>query len=223
MVEPQDGLDLKALAEQIRRRPQLACDMDVSELAEWVRNRWRAYSDLLQSSEEVPTAAWIVRKKAEGLVRPEPSEEEPAAPVVGEARPAWVSQAAAALEAQAVRASRYLAGPPRGGPSSPRPVRGASPWTLAWSYPRLPPAPRMRTHVVPRRYDSLKEEMNQVLRHLQEDGSTSFEELARGQPWPRRVGQFLAIVHLWHQQRILVEQREAFGPLWLGLPREGAM
>ncbi|MCY0899459.1 MAG: segregation/condensation protein A [Firmicutes bacterium] len=212
-----------ALAERVRRHPELACEMDVSELALWVRSRWREYSDLLQSSEEVPTAAWIVRKKAEGLVRPEPVAEEAPSREVLNSRPAWLSQAVAELQGMEHQAARYWGGPVRLGSPPPRPVRDASPWTLCWSFPTLPPEPPQRTHVVRRSYDSLADEMSQVMHALARRSPALFDELVAGQPWARRVSQFLAIVHLWHQRRVSVEQHEPFGPLQITLQCEDSL
>lgn len=210
-----DAPDLQELANRIRRDPRLAQVMDVSALVGQVVGRWRQYNDLLEASEEVPLAAWIVRRKVEGLVRPELPEPE-LLTFDRDQRALWPSRGAELLKIQQSQAERFL--PRSAGVSFPRlpaPVKEASVWKLVWSFPRLRPPKKLPFAVVKPQVAPLQEHMQSWLTRLDQQNQVVFqEELAH---FPRRKWPvyFLAAVHLWHDQAVYLSQAHAFDHLVL--------
>ncbi len=215
-----DVRDLQELANRIRREPRLAQEMDVSLLMERAVGRWRTYADLLEASEEVPVAAWIVRRKVEGLVQPDAPQPEQAA-FDPASRVSWPSWAVEMLQLQAHLAQRYLSRPVHEPlRPQPAPVKDASVWKLAWSFPRLRPRRQVSVAVVERKTVPLQEHMQLWIKRLRQKQRIVFQdELAHlpRQQWPVY---FLAVVHLWHDQSVRISQAQAFGPLILE-EREG--
>ncbi len=207
--------DLTSLAERIRRNPQLAQEMDVSALAARVAARWRERSDMMAASEEVPVAAWIVRRKVEGLVRPEVEETEPE-PFDPNKRPDWLTEGVEGLKKKALHGQRYW---PHEGTLElrrlPAPVRDASPWTLAWSYPRLRPKKARPVATVAYQALPLRDHIEAWLDRLSGGEPVSFHEAMTGEPRREWAVAFLAAVHLWHERLIDARQSEAFAPLIL--------
>lgn len=209
--EQVDEHRLHEIADRIRRHPQLAQEIQVSILAQEVALRWREHSDMLQASEEVPVAAWIVRKKVEGLIRPI-EEDAPEAGFKPDDRAPWIHEAVQGLQAGLNQSSQHWARPATPISRPPAPVKNPTPWKLAWSYPvlraREVPPPR----VVARESEPLSDHINQLLARLaQHDGSMALQKSWMGRPRGEWVAQFLAAVHLWHQRRVDAWQDEPFG------------
>lgn len=213
--------DLRALADQVRRQPQIARDMDVSVLVDEVTGRWREHSDMLQASEEVPVAAWIVRRKVEGLIRPEAEPEEPA-PLDPALKPAWVDEGLGVLASlRQAAAERWTRPEPQPLRMAPTPIKDPSLWKLAWSYPRLRPKAAPEARVVTREADPLAYHMRALWDRIPPGRRMRFLEDLRGRGRDQWVAQFLALVHLWHMRRIEAEQTGAFHEVWVERREEG--
>ncbi|MCL5115674.1 MAG: hypothetical protein M1272_00790 [Firmicutes bacterium] len=213
-------LELKSIADRIRRQPLLARELDVSVLAQEVAGRWREHSDMLQASEEVPVAAWIVKKKVEGLIRPDEPEEE----AVGfdeSLRPAWLDEALGPLQALARSAEGYIPGSAVALDRPPAPVKDPSPWKLAWSYPVLRPKKEPPPRVVAREAEPLQHHMQRLLDQVERARQMDFHSAVAGRPRPEWVAQFLAAVHLWHARTIDAAQETPFGAIQLAARAQG--
>lgn len=216
LVSTEDAFELKSLADKIRRQPQLARDLNVSLLVADVHGRWREHSDMLQASEEVPVAAWIVRKKVEGLIRPDEPESEP----VGfdpDLRPQWLQIAVDAIQDAERQGNAFWTGTavPLTRPRAP--VKDPSPWKLAWSYPVLRPKKSPPPRVVAREAEPLALHMHRLLALLESRPHLGFCDHVTGQSRAEWVAQFLAAVHLWHDRSIEANQIEPFGEILLRL------
>lgn len=215
MARTESDVDLKTIAERIRRQPGLAQDMDVSALVEEVAGRWREHSDMIEASEEVPVAAWIVRRKVEGLVRPEVEDEEPE-PFDVNKRPAWLVDAVESLQHESSTGQRYWT---RSIPvvirRRPAAVKDASPWTLCWSYPRLRPRKSRPVATVAHQPLPLKVHIEEWRRRLVGGQMVAFQEAMAGESRETWVVSFLAAAHLWHERAIEVRQNGAYAPLLL--------
>ncbi len=219
--EPRVSADLRALADQVRRQPQIARDMDVSVLVDEVAGRWREHSNMLQASEEVPVAAWIVRRKVEGLIRPEAEPEDPV-PLDPALKPAWVDEGVEVLASRRDAASQRCPRPePQPLTRAPAPVKDPSLWKLAWSYPRLRPKAAPETRVVARETDPLDYHMRTLWDRIPSGRRMRFLEDLRGRGRDQWVAQFLALVHLWHARRVEAEQTAAFHEVWVERQDEG--
>ncbi len=207
-----DG-DLKLLADKIRRQPQLAQDMDVSVLVKELAGRWRQYRDMLEASEEVLVAAWIVRRKVEGLVDPG-AEEDPIVPFDRERRPEWLEESLQVLENHGQQAARFLGRPvvsvivP-----SPPPIKDASVWKLAWSFPKVPQKAVPAVQTVTRRSRPLVDYLRQWLGRLAREPRLVLQMELFGEPRSQWVAAFLAAVYLWHGQTVELHQTAPFGSL----------
>ncbi len=208
-----DAGNLKELAEKIRRQPKIAESMDVSLLIQDLSGRWREAFNMITVSEEVPVAAWIVLKKVEGLVRPaEEMAEEPG--FDAELRPAWLDEAVTYLVAIGSEADKYWghagAAPY---PSGPIPVKEPNVWKLAWSYPRLRKKPEVPVATVGRLEFPLKALIAKLWRRLAQRPEVVLNEELSGQSRGTWAVTFLAVVHLWHQGAVDLEQGGAYAPL----------
>lgn len=225
MSLPEDAL--AELVNRIRRQPQMAREVDVSVVAQAVHGRWREHSDMLKASEEVPVAAWIVHKKADGLVRPDVKEPE-VVPFNPDLRPPWLQPAQDALQ------KAYQRGQMQWGPLGSRekaierpiaPVKDPSLWKLQWSYPILRPKKAPPVRIIEREHDGLSSHMETLLTHLHQQGEMPFSHWVQGRPRDYQVGSFLAVVHLWHEQELAVEQLRPYAPITLKVlpPGESAL
>lgn len=208
-----DTGDLKGLAEKIRRQPKIAEFMDVSLLVQSLSGRWRESPNMIVVSEEVPVAAWIVRKKVEGLVRPE--EEVVEAPGFDtELRPDWLDEAVTSFVKMASESDKFW-GRPRATPypSGLIPIKEPNPWKLAWSYPRLRQKPEVPVATVGRTEFPLKTLMGRLWRRLGQKPEVVLSQELSGESRGIWAATFLAAVHLWHQDAVDLEQGAAYGPL----------
>lgn len=212
--------DLQVIADRIRRHPELARELNVSALAQEVAGRWREHSDMLQASEEIPVAAWIVKKKVEGLIRPD--DPEPETPGFDLAlRPEWLEDAVSVLrnleDSALMRWGRVGAPLPR----PPAPVKDPSPWKLSWSYPTLRPKPAPLERRVAREPEPLSAHIETLYHAVCGEGRVKLQQSLTGRSRPEWVATFLAAVHLWHARRVQAEQGVAFGPIDITLPDGG--
>lgn len=210
--------DLKVLAEKIRRQPKLAQEMDVSVLVQQLTGRWRQSANMLGISEEVPVAAWIVRRKVEGLIRPDDDEVEPQ-PYNLDLRAIWLSEAVERLTMMKTMADRFWSRP-SGVPQrlAPAPVKEPSLWKLAWSYPRLLAKPKAAVQTVGRSEVTLANLMRDLLHRLDRRRTMVLHDELKDQSREKWAGTFLAAVHLWHQQIVDLYQGEAYAPLVIEKP-----
>ena len=207
------GTDLKLLADKIRRQPELAQGMDVSQLVEGWTGRWRQYSDMLQASDEVPLAAWIVRRKAEGLVRP-PLEEEDGEPFDPERRPAWLLESEERLNDLKREGDRYLSRPLQVllTPSPPG-VKEATLGKLAGSFPKVRKREEPPSRTIARPFQPFMDHVRDLLHRLAGKPRLVLQIEYQGAPQAEWVAAFLAAVHLWHGQALRLSQTEPFGLL----------
>ena len=205
-----DG-ELKVLADKIRRQPQLAQDMDVSLLVSELSGRWHRYHNMLEASDEVPVAAWIVRRKVEGLVRP-PSEEPESEPFDEERRPPWLRESIEILQLCGQDAQRYLGRPVATLMAAPPPpVKDATLWKLAWSYPKVKKKEQPVVRTVARPSRPLGDYVRQLLRRLAGKPRLVLQIELNGEAREQWVAAFLAAVHLWHGRVVQLQQTEPFG------------
>lgn len=216
--------DLLALADKIRRQPRIAQEMDVSVLVQELTGRWRQYRDMMDASEEVPVAAWIVRRKVEGLVRPDADAEEVVA-FDPDLRPDWLGQAVELLQ-DAFRQGAAFMGRPTAVNLRPQPapVKDPSLWKLAWSYPKLRVKPQPPIQTVQREPLPLRQFMYALLERLGVKRRLVLHEELAGRSRQEWTASFLAAVHLWHERQVELNQAVAYGPLLVETavgPRDG--
>ncbi len=211
--------ELKVIAERIRRHPEFARELNVSALAQEVAGRWREHSDMLQASEEIPVAAWIVKKKVEGLIRPD--DPEPEGPTFDlSLRPEWLEDAVSELRNLEDRALMRWGRVGEPLPRPPAPVKDPSPWKLSWSYPTLRPKPAPIERRIAREPEPLSVHIEMLYQTVQGEGQLRLQQSLMGRPRPEWVARFLAAVHLWHARRVQAEQGVPFGPIDL-TPADG--
>ncbi len=212
-----DG-NLIQLTERLRRHPEEAKTLNVHEFVHAMVEKWRTDRDLIEVSEEVPQTAWVVRRKVEMLLpAPKPPPEDPmeSAPDP-DARRDWVTPAVATLKRAQAEALRYHFRPRSSQPPRFRPIRGRQIGELPLAWPKLkrrisPPPTRVYREVDP---------VGARLRRWQE--WLSREEPARFPPpdWPREevVRMFIALLTLWSNGEVVIDQAGTFNPLevWRG-------
>lgn len=206
---------LKDLAEEIRKKPQLAQEVDVSQLVAELSGRWRQLHDMLDASEEVPVAAWIVRRKVEGLVRPV-VEEVAEAGFNPDLRAQWLDDAVSAMQICWQDAQRL-----KGRAAEPLPhkrpalVKDPSVWKILWSYPKLREKATPVVAEVPREGRPLAGIMQDLLVRLRQHHRIVLHEVMAGLPKEEWTQVFMAAVHLWHQDSVELNQSGPFAPLVL--------
>lgn len=203
------------LASQVRRKPELARQLVVADLVRSLTLRWRVQVDMLSVSDEVPVTAWIVRRKAEGLVAPEVAASDPEIfdPAL---RPAWMAEAIDKLSARYLAAHHFHHPPARQVPRPRVPVKDPSLWKLAWSWPRLKPKVEPPRQVVKLETQPLSTRIREVESRL--EGHTeglAFGVLCGSKAPDQVVGTFLAVVHLWHRRSVNLVQPGVYGSIWV--------
>jgi chromatin segregation and condensation protein Rec8/ScpA/Scc1 (kleisin family) len=202
------------LATHLRRRRLDPLTISATELVRQLRSGWRTprVPSLDMVADELPVAAWVVRRKGLRLIPgsaddPEPDESPP--------DPPW-----AALPAltewlrQQYGANHTWGGPARWPDPLPPEIPDATPWRLRWAWPpgraprpTPPPAVVVRTHPLWRRG------LYVVHWLRRRPGGGTFQELARARPRPEQVDMLLVILALWARRRIAVGQDAPYGPL----------
>jgi chromatin segregation and condensation protein Rec8/ScpA/Scc1 (kleisin family) len=210
------------LATHLRRRRIDPLSFSATELIRQLRARWRGAEipSLNEVAEELPVAAWVVRRKGLGLIpgsreepEPEPAEDVPpwdALPVLTE----W-------LKARAVAAHAW-GGVARWPEPAPPLIPDATPWRLLWAWPpgRLPrgrPAPQvvMRTHPLWRRGLRLIHWLSR-----QPKGGI-LQDWMTGRTREEQVDVLLVLLSLWARRRVELSQAAPYGPLKVLLIRGG--
>lgn len=204
---------MNELAEQIRRQPQLAQTVNVAQLVQDLAGRWRQLTDMIDASEEVPVAAWIVRRKVEGLVRPELEGVEEAVFDAG-LRPLWLDEAVGLLKTSFEDAARFGSRSAESAPQPlPAPVQDPSVWKILWSYPKLRVRPAIPVTVVRPSEWPLARVMGDWLDRLAGRPRLLLHEEMAGRPRQEWAAAFVAVVHLWHEQSVELTQEQPFAPL----------
>ena len=213
---------LSDLASHLRRRRIDALTISARELVEQLREAWQPVDipSFDEVADELPVAAWVVRRKGQSLI-PGSVEEE------GEEPPA-AAPWAALVELVGVLMDRYPAayaryGPPRW-PSPPPPeIHDATPWRLRWAWPPGRPAPRRPAPEVVLPGEPLWRRGLLVAHWLRRQrGQGRYAELAESLAPDEQVDLFLIVLALWARRRLSLDQREAYGPLTIRLRRRVA-
>lgn len=206
-----DG-DIVQLADQIRRHPEMVRQIGVYDLVVTMASHWRIAEDVLDVTDQVPLTAWIVKRKAQGvLVEPDDDgdvdseDDKDVAP--------WLMDAVNYLTRLASdrlpRFGRMVGwlGPVR------VPIKDPNVWKLSWSWPqlrvRVTPTPR----IISAKVDPLDDQIVQLQRRLGEcDGPWKLSEWKdTGSP----VSRFLAVVHLWHRGAAEAQQADSYAEIWV--------
>lgn len=214
-----DAESLPELFELLRRRPWLARELKVYHVVQTMAGRWRDAQDVLEVTDEVPMTAWIVRKKAEVLLPPDPGAQaaEPFEPE-NDTRPGWLDHAVFALQRRWEEALRMHERPVGFRPRVRAPVKNPSPWKLAWAYPQVRVKPSTPPQVVHSEPDPIADRWEMIRAELaRRGGRLTFDELPARNP-RARAGNFVALVQLWQSQEIELVQTDAFGVLWICAP-----
>lgn len=217
---PEPSAAITDIVSRIRRQPEWVLSLVVSSLVHEASERWREAQDLLQVTDEVPITAWVVRRKSDLLLPGAMPEEDPVVAEPGDAAP-WIPQAVDGLTLLQIRAQERHAGHCRIEPGPPPPVKGASPWTLAWSWPKLKiPKLSAPTRIRPE-VDPVRERLARIRDRMRSTGSNGigFDELVGSARTTDRVMTLLALTQLWHRQELALEQSQAYGPIWIRAER----
>jgi len=177
------------------------------------RARWREAPTLDEVADDLPQAAWVLRRKGQSVLPGvEDTEEEPE-PVAAAAEP-WVRPAALMLRTRVQSLAPGDGGPPRWPDPIPPPPRDATPYRLAMAWPpgrprREPPPPAlvMSSEALWRRGLAL------VRRLRPRPHPTGWDELVAGQDVAGRVETFAILMALWARGRVDLRQSVPFGPL----------
>jgi hypothetical protein len=220
---PADGRAvLKSVVEAVQKQPTLAVTLAVGPLVRQACIVWQAASSPWLVADELPWAAWLIRRKVEGLVAPPsahqlsaPSPEPSSPPTVGAE---WLAQAVQQLRTQQARAGWRGGRPPQ--PPDPArrpdaPISDATPARLAQAFPRTrrpPPLPRV---VIRRPTEDLAYAMQTLWQKLPESAPVPLAAVLQVTSPPARAATFLALVHLWHRGAVDVSQAGAFAPVWI--------
>ncbi len=213
--------DLQLLASKVRRRPVIARELRLFYLVRFLAKRWRIVRDLQLVSEEAPVTAWIIRRKSDLVLPqkdPEPESEVPTAESRRE--DVFVRQATEALQGLWAMAQDTYARPVTEHPASRyRPVKGADPEKLAAAWPKL----RVKSAAVPQRVvkaesNPLDERISRVLHRLHDYGRPLTFDMTVEHKNPADIGNtFLAVVHLWHQEAVELNQEKPYDAIWIAL------
>ncbi|AUW93634.1 MAG: hypothetical protein C7B44_08945 [Sulfobacillus thermosulfidooxidans] len=217
--------DIHALAVKVRRMPMLARELHLVHLVQAISERWREAADLYTVSDEAPVTAWIIRRKSD-LVLPqdEPEDDEIESVVDDPADMLWLSEGVSQLQEALRLAQRYherLVS--EDAMDVYHPVKGASVAKLIASWPHLRTRKTVPAlHHVAAEEDPLERRIHRVWEkvHQAVDG-VSFGEVVQSHTPHEVVGTFLAVVHLWHQNRLTVIQEMPFEEMWLCEVKEG--
>ncbi|PSR33513.1 MAG: hypothetical protein C7B46_09540 [Sulfobacillus benefaciens] len=205
------------LAERVRRHPDMVLSIEVLGLVRHYQARWREAQDLLDVTDEVPVTAWVVRRKSDMLL-PRPADPEPEVFDASESEDSalWLSWAVAELQARFQAATQTHRRPPTITPNRVTAVKDASPWKLAWSWPKVKPLANRPVQIIPPEQDPIGERLRRIRALLQEVSEPIALTALVDSHMPREtVLTFSAIVQLWHQDEIAVSQNAPFQQVWI--------
>lgn len=213
-VEQHHGI--AEIASKVRRQPRWILSVLVSSLVHEASERWRETQDLLEVTDEVPVTAWVVRRKSDLLLPGEVSEEEALPEGSTDVAP-WIPSAIEQLRRLQENASHCHARSPRLDPMPPAPVKGASPWKLSWSWPKLKAPKSVAPHVIRPEADPVRERLAKIRRRLDAAPyhGIEFNDLIDSPHPTDRIMTLLALTQLWHVNELTLEQTQAFGPIWV--------
>lgn len=222
-VKIEDSPGISEIASRIRRQPQWVLSLVVSSLVHQASERWREAEDLLGVTDEVPVTAWVVRRKSD-LLLPGAIPDEDITPDEPTDRASWISFATEQLTTLQSQAARHHARRPRQQLRSPAPVKGASAWALAWSWPKLKLPKVTAPRVIQPQADQVRERLARIRHRLAAapNHGMGFDELVESSSRLDRITTLLALTQLWHTSELNLEQNHAFGPIWVrpqGIPR----
>jgi chromatin segregation and condensation protein Rec8/ScpA/Scc1 (kleisin family) len=219
VLEEFDG-NLIRLTERLKRHPEEARQLHALKLVQTMVEKWNAQDDPVESSDEVPATAWVVRRKIE-MVLPRPALAEPAepeslaSPAVTDSDHAWLEPAIACLRHLRANTSRHHERPRGEWPKARHPVRGRSIETLPRAWPRLKPRTTAAPTTVLRETDPLPKRVERWRQALAPGRPVFFPD----EQTPRQevVGMFIALLLLWSSGEVSVHQHAMFEPLEVGV------
>ena len=208
-----DG-NLIQLIDRLKRHPEEARHLSALQMVLTMIEKWNAQEDPVESSDEVPTTAWVVRRKIEMILpadkAPELSEEE-LAPDNEPSDRRWLAPSVVALQQLQQRAGQYHARPVAQWPPRLCPVLGRSleSLPLAWPHLKIRKAPAATR--VYREVDPLQTRIDRWYQWLLASPRMQFpsSELSRSEV----VAMFIALMLLWSQGEVSVDQTAIFQPL----------
>lgn len=212
-ADPFDG-DIGQLADRIRRHPEIVREIAVHSLVLSMARHWRTADDMLEVTGEVPVTAWVVRRKAEGVLgleNPSGPEDDVAASAPAAA---WLTSGREIL--QDLVQSRGLRWGRPGTWHGPVhiPVKNPSLGKLRAAWPPVRGRPIPSPQVIEADPDPLEAriaDLRQRLLHTRQPLRFASLVLDSG----HLVSHFLAIVHLWHWGEAEVEQARPYAEVWI--------
>ena len=213
--------DLKDLAIKVRQNPGVARDLTLFYLVRKLSERWRFIRDLQLVSEEAPVTAWIIRRKSD-LVLPqkEPEPEPQTSENIGPRDDRFLRKAVDVLQNLRIKSQGLYSRPVSVKPCGYyHPVKGAEAKKLVKAWPKLRQRP---TPVLPRvikaETDPLDVKISQFLDRLYDYGRPMSFDMAVEKKNPQDTGAtFLAMIHLWHQNRVELNQEKPYDAIWITL------
>ncbi|MDA8193296.1 MAG: hypothetical protein M0Z53_04765 [Thermaerobacter sp.] len=212
-ADPFDG-DIARLADRIRRHPEIVREIAVHSLVLRMARHWRTADDMLEVTGEVPVTAWIVRRKAEGVLgleNPAGAEDDVAASA---SAAAWLTSGREILQ-DLIQSRGLRWGRPAIWPGPVRiPVKDPSLGKLRAAWPPVRSRPISSPQVIEADPDPLEgriADLRQRLRQSRQPLRLASLVLDSG----HLVSHFLAIVHLWHWGEAEVEQARPYAEVWI--------
>ncbi len=204
---------LEDLVARIRARRLDPLSIDAYLMVTQCRARWREVESVDDVAEDLPQAAWVLRRKGQSVLPGAMPEPEPEPPPELEAAP-WVRPAALLLRDLAREIPLGEGGPPRWPDPAPRMPRDATPYRLAMAWPpgrprreAAPPALVVPTRALWRRGLAL------IRRIGPRPKPTTWDDLVAGQGTSGQVEAFSILLALWARERVELTQSVPFGPL----------
>ena len=211
-----DG-DIARLAAEVRRSPERALAIRAAQVVRFMIGQWREADDLYALTDEMPLTAWVVRKKAAVIVPPPASEaeEDDAAPRDTGDWAEWREFGVRTLKTVYQRGQASWGRDPTIPPRPPAPVKQATVWRLAWSWPRVRPPRVVPPVMVAAEDDPLSRRIERLRAALAEsEGPIAFGGLGLSSAVDQ-VPAFLALLHLWQRDEVAVTQTDSYQEIWM--------
>jgi chromatin segregation and condensation protein Rec8/ScpA/Scc1 (kleisin family) len=202
------------LATHLRRHRLDPLAISAVELVRQLRAHWQVAGPpgLDEVADELPIAAWVVRRKGARLI---PGNEDPPEPELPPEEAPWAGLEPLSAWLQHRQAAAYAqGGVPRWPLPPPAEVPDATPWRLRWAWPpgRIR-KPRAAPEVLVRS-DPLWRRGLYVAHWLRRrPGGGRFDELTEGMGRSEQVDVFLVLLSLWARRRVQMMQPGAYAPL----------
>ena len=208
-----DG-NLVRLTERLRRHPEEVRELRVLHLVQTMIEKWNAQEDPVESSDEVPATAWIVRRKIE-MVLPVPSVPEPGPDDTPQEKEpvdaTWVASASSHLQYLQHIAGRHHRRQISNWPKPLRPVRGRDIQSLPLAWPHLKLRKGPSPTKVFREADPLPARIERWRQWLAHGHRVQFPD--PGLSRQEVVAMFIALILLWSRDEVFVDQRAVYAPL----------